>query len=274
MATYVSRPAWELRVRSLATARIAVLLGLALLMALSLMVKDAELNVGYWVDEGLSVGIADRPLLDIPGVLRQDGSPPLYYMLLNVWMTLAGSDERATHTLSLIFALAAVPVAFWGADFVFGRRAAWFAAVLTTLNPYLSQYAQETRMYSLVALLSMLATSLYLRAYTGDERPARRWPVLFGLALAATLYTHNWAIFLGAAMFLAWLGLLYLAPAAERRARLRDGALGFGTAALLYLPWVPTLLFQAAHTGAPWSRKPGYEDLTMEATHRLLGHTS
>ena len=40
-------------------------------------------------------------------------------------------------------------------------------------------------MYSLVVLLSMLATSLFLRAYTGDERPARRWPVLFGLALAA-----------------------------------------------------------------------------------------
>ena len=83
-------------------------------------------------------------------------------------------------------------------------------------------------MYSLVVLLSMLATSLFLRAYTGEERPARRWPVLFGLALAATLYTHNWALFLGMAMGLAWLGLLFLAPAAERggaaarrRARLR-----------------------------------------------------
>jgi mannosyltransferase len=129
-------------------------------------------------------------------------------------------------------------------------------------------------MYSLVVLLSMLATSLYLRAYTVDERPARRWPVLFGLALATALYTHNWALFLGMAMFVAWLGLLYLAPAAERRPRLRDGALGFGLTALLYLPWVPTLLFQAAHTGAPWSRKPGYEDITMEATHRLLGHTA
>jgi hypothetical protein len=50
--------------------------------------------------------------------------------------------------------------------------------------------------------------------------------------------------------------------------------LGFGLAALLYLPWVPTLLFQAAHTGAPWSRKPEYEAITMEATHRLLGHTA
>jgi mannosyltransferase len=274
MATYVSRPAWAPRVRSLATARILVPVGLGLLVALSLGVKDAELNVGYWVDEGLSVGIADRPLTDIPGILRQDGSPPLYYGLLHIWMSLAGSGEKSTHTLSLLFALAAVPVAFWGAGLLFGRRAAWFAAVLTALNPYLSQYAQETRMYSLVMLLSMLATALYLRAYTCDERPARRWPVLFGVALAAALYAHNWALFLGISMLVAWLGLLFLAPAGERRARLADGALGFGLAALLFLPWVPTLLFQAAHTGAPWSRKPRYEDLTMEATHRLLGHTA
>ena len=98
--------------------------------------------------------------------------------------------------------------------------------------------------------------------------------MLFGLALAVALYTHNWALFLGVAMFVVWLALLFLAPAAERRARLIDGALGFGTAAILYLPWVPTLLFQAAHTGAPWSRKPDYEQITMEATHRLLGHTA
>ena len=99
---------------------------------------------------------------------------------------------------------------------MFGRRAAWFAAVLTALNPYISQYAQETRMYSLVVLLSLLATSLFLRAYTVDERPARRWPVLFGLALAVALYTHNWALFLGVAMFVAWLGAA--GPGAGRRA--------------------------------------------------------
>src|SRR5215208_4928824 len=274
MATYVSRPAWAPRVRSLATARFLVPVGLGLLVALSLGVKDAELSVGYWVDEGLSVGIADRPLTDIPGVLRQDGSPPLYYGLLHIWISLTNSGERATHTLSLIFTVAAIPLPFWGAGLVFGRRSAWFAAVLTACNPYISQYGQETRMYSLVVLLSFLATSLFLRAYTVDERPARRWPVLFGVALAVALYTHNWALFLGVSMFLAWLALLFLAPAAERLGRMIDGALGFGTTAILYLPWVPTLLFQAAHTGAPWSRKPDYEQITMEATHRLLGHTA
>ena len=253
-------------------------LGLALLVwSQPRLLRTSELDVGYWVDEGLSVGIADRPLTDIPGILRQDGSPPLYYMLLHVWMSLTDSGERATHALSLLFALAAVPVAFWGARAAVrraaprGSRPCW-----PRCNPYLSQYAQETRMYSLVVLLSLLATLAASCAPTpSTSARARRWPVLFGLALAVALYTHNWALFLGVAMFVAWLALLLLAAAPPSAgARLRDGALGFGVTALLYLPWVPTLLFQAAHTGAPWSRKPDYEQITMEATHRLLGHTA
>ena len=43
---------------------------------------------------------------------------------------------------------------------------------------------------------------------------------------------------------------------APRRALVRDGVLAFGGAALLFAPWVPTLLYQAAHTGAPWSHRP------------------
>ena len=36
----------------------------------------------------------------------------------------------------------------------------------------------------------------------------------------------------------------------------KDGLWGFGGAALLYLPWVPTTLYQAQHTGAPWADAP------------------
>ena len=82
MATYVSRPAWAPRIRALAPAWVVVPVGLALLVWWSLGLRNEELSVGYWVDEGLSVGIADRPLTDIPGILRQDGSPPLYYCCL------------------------------------------------------------------------------------------------------------------------------------------------------------------------------------------------
>jgi hypothetical protein len=37
---------------------------------------------------------------------------------------------------------------------------------------------------------------------------------------------------------------------------LRTGLLAYGVAVLLYAPWVPQTLYQAAHTGAPWAKAP------------------
>ena len=70
-------------------------------------------HVWYWLDEGISVGIASHPLSAIPELLRHDGSPPLYYALLHLWTSVFGTSEAATHLLSVAFALGAAPVAFW-----------------------------------------------------------------------------------------------------------------------------------------------------------------
>ncbi len=273
MATYASRPAWELRARSIPSARVAVPLGLGLLVGLSLLLRTGQMGAGFWIDEGLSVGIADRPLGEIPGALRLDGSPPVFYSLLHFWLGLAGRGESATHTLSLIIALVAIPVAWWGARSFFGGRAGWIAAALAALNPFLTQYAQETRMYALIILLGLVACTCFLRTFAGDDaRPARGWPVAFALALAAMLYTHNWTLFFAAASGIAWLVLVRLSPPALRRRRLLDGLLAFGMVLVLYLPWVPTLLFQTAHTGAPWAERPNLRDL-LQVPALLLGAT-
>jgi mannosyltransferase len=273
MATYATQPAWEVRARALSSAPVAVPLGLGALVAITLLLRSGALGVGFWIDEGLSVGIADRPLEDIPGVLRQDGSPPLYYMLLNRWMAVFGDGEAATHRLSLLFAALAVPVAFWAGLVLFGRRAGWIAAVLYALNPFLTRYAQETRMYALVILLGLVTCATFARAFAVRE-PGERvhpgWLAGFAVSLAASFYTHNWALFLGVALGVVWLGLLAAAPRHGRRALLRDGLIGFGGAALLFAPWVPSLLYQAAHTGAPWAKAPGLDQL-LGVPARLLG---
>jgi hypothetical protein len=35
----------------------------------------------------------------------------------------------------------------------------------------------------------------------------------------------------------------------------------FGLAAVLYLPWLPTLIGQSLQTGAPWTRRPGFDEV-------------
>lgn len=243
-----------------------IVLGLLGLMALSLLVRSGSLDTGFWIDEGLSVGIADRPFLEIPGTLRQDGSPPLYYLMLHVWMALVGDSEVATHALSLLLALLCVPAGWWAMR-PFGPRAAWTAAILLALNPFLTSYAQEARMYSLVVLLGTLACGAFLRTIVLD-RPT--WSPVLGLLLAAMLYTHNWALFFVAACGLTWLLLLMVARQRRRRSLLRRGVIAFGLCGLLYLPWLPTTIFQAIHTGAPWALAPPPGALP-QIFERLLG---
>ena len=272
MATYASRPAWELRARALTGARIAVPLGIGALLAVSILLRTRQLDVGFWIDEGLSVGIADRPFADIPGVLRQDGSPPLYYLLLNLWLGVAGRSEESVHGLSVVFSAFCVPVAFWAGWALFGRRAAWIAALLAAVNPFLTQYAQEGRMYALVVLLGLISMTCWLLAFTTDA--VRAGPAIgFAVAFAAMLYTHNWALFFGAATGVAWLVLLWRAGRTRRRRLLRIGLLAYGGALVLYAPWIPTVLYQAAHTGAPWSRAPSLATLASVPS-RILGEVA
>ena len=239
------------------------------LVLLAFFLRTRELGIGFWIDEGLSVGISDRPLGDIPDALRLDGSPPLYYLLLHVWMSVAGTSEEAVRALSVVFGLVAVPVAWWAARTLFGTRSGWMAAVLSATNPFLTQYAQEARMYALTVLLSLIASAAFARMVAFED-DRRRWAIGFAVAFAAMLYTHNWALFFGAACGAAWLFLLVRAPAPERRDLLVNGAIGFGGAVLLYLPWIPITLYQAAHTGAPWAESPTVVGL-LAVPGRMLG---
>jgi hypothetical protein len=241
-----------------AETRAAAIAAFGALLAISLAFKARGLGSAYWIDEGLSVGIGSHPFLDIPGLLIQDGSPPLYYMLLHVWMSWFGTSEFATQSLSAIFGLLCVPAAFWAGNVMMGRRVAWAAAALAAVNPVLTLHADEARMYALLILLGIVTSTAFVLAYVQRRR---RWAPAFGVLLALMLYTHNWGLFFGVACAVAFAWLWRCSAAPERRPLLRDGAIGFGVTAVLYAPWLPTLLSQAKHTGAPWSIRPMFDEL-------------
>ncbi len=249
--------------RGVATQPAVIAGALLLLMGASLALRIGTLDAGYWIDEGIAVGIASHDLADIPRVLSQDGNPPLYYFLLHGWMQVFGTTEAATRALSLVFALLAVPASFWAGTALFDRRAGALAAAGAAGSPFLTYYAQETRMYSLVVLLSILASASFVLVFVRGDR--RQLPLL-GLWLALLLYTHTWGLFLTAAMAVAWLMLW-------RRGEVSggDGARLAAVLALIYAPWLPTIVFQAANTAAPWAERPS-PLLLLGIPGGLFGH--
>lgn len=120
-------------------------------------------------------------------------------------------------------------------------------------------------MYSLVVLLSLLVCALFVHVFVHGHRTYR---VPAGLALAALVYTHNWGLFLAVGTVVALVPMWRRTD--DRRALLRDAAVVYGVTAVLYLPWIPSLLFQAAHTGAPWALRPSVTDV-LGPISRIVG---
>ncbi len=249
-----------------------------------------------WLDEALTVDIARAPLHLIPGLLRDDGAPPLYYVLLHFWMKLFGTGDLGARSLSGVIGVLTFPAA-WVAGYRVGsqswrgagtaaalatgvaaeagpnvaaeagldrdragRLVAWTATLLVATSPFAVYYDTEARMYSLVILLSTLGVV----AFVAILRRPTPWNALALAAVTCALeYSHYWALFLVATAAIGTAPFAWRGPHA-RSCRVVLVALGAGT--LAFGPWVPTLLFQLHHTGTPWATPADFTALVYTFT--------
>lgn len=204
-----------------------------------------------WLDEALSANIAALPIGEIPDALRHDGHPPLYYLMLHGWMQVFGSSDIAVRALSGVFSVLTLPLAWLAARRRGGRVLGVVAVAIMAMAPFALRYATETRMYALVMLLVFAG---YLLLDDVVRRGRRSWPELVALALvvAALLYSHYWSIYL-----LAAVGVVLVWHAVRGEHALASGArraiVAMVAGGLLFIPWLPVMLYQSTHTGTPWA---------------------
>ncbi len=110
------------------------------------------------------------------------------------WAAFGDIGDGNPRAVAELFGLLTIPAGMWVAWSLFGRRAGLFAAVLFAFNPFITAYGQETRMYTLMALLGLLATGAFIHALRLPPAPL---PDPVRDLQALMLYTHAWGIFFG-----------------------------------------------------------------------------
>lgn len=232
-----------------------------LVIALALVASAAGVRA-YAISRGhqLDIDEADtalkvaKPLGDLIADLRRDGHPPLYFLLLKGWTALFGRGEIALRSLSLIFSCATLVLLLATGRRLFGRTVALFAGLFFVLSPVEIFHASEGRMYALVPLLALGAMALACEVAARADTISWRHALLLLATLIAALYTHNYGLFLPAAVALLALWVFVQAPkAAGAHRRVAAVLLGIAIVAYVcYLPWLPILQAQRESKAHVW----------------------
>jgi mannosyltransferase len=205
----------------------------------------------FWYDEAVSVALARHPIADLlAGRIKDQGNPPLYPVLLHLWMGAFGAGDGAVRGLSALLGALTVPVMLAVARQIVPERVAFLTATLLALSPFHLQMAQEARGYALLAFLAAACAWALLRALSRQTEEAPSWLGrwapwgLVALTTAAMALTHYFGLVVG-------LGFaLYMAVVHRRhRAVLLRAGVAYGVAALLFAFWIPALAQQIGLTG-------------------------
>lgn len=228
----------------------AVMIAAIALILLAAWVRfDGIDSQSLWNDEGTSYGQSLRTAPEIALHAGADIHPPGYYWLLAGWRLLTGESEFALRSLSAIFSILSAIAAYALGKRLYGDMAGLVAMAAVAVNTFSITYAQEARMYALLAFYAAASTWTLVNVI---KTPSNRAALLLAISTAAGMYT-NYA-YAGVLALHAVFGLMWLVWALRTgepvRAVVRVAALGYGAALLLYLPWLPTALHQVTSWGS------------------------
>jgi hypothetical protein len=231
-------------------------LSIALLAAASQHTVLKYYGESFWRDEAFSILLARRGPLAMVPLTAKDFNPPLYYLLLYGWMALFGSSEHAVRAMSMLFAAGTLVVVwlFMTGPMEVPRRRAVAYLTLFAVNPLLSYYAFEARMYSMLAFLASLAFySFYVRSRRG-----------YLIAATLGLCTHYFMLLVVASL----IGLVILTENDRRRLVIMAAM-----PLVLFAPWLGVAFaFHASHNPPFWIQRPSVGLIRGFFAFLYLGH--
>lgn len=190
---------------------------------------------GLGLDEAQSMWQAAHSLSGILYVVAQDVHVPLYHFMLHFWMLAFGNGVLAARILSLVFFLPTIPLTYILGRIAFNNKSVGlWAAVFFAFSPFSNWYGSVIRMYSLLALVTVINQIFFLLIYKGsaDRRPLY-WFGYFMSALVG-VYTHYFFFFNFGAQALFFLGYRKDFPKEALKKFLVIAAL----LVILFLPWL------------------------------------
>ncbi len=214
-----------------------------------------------WADEAFSWLYARLSWSQVIELRRFGTNPPLYHLLLSIWVDLFGDSPAALRMPSVLLGVTSV-VAFFGfARRLGGQSTGLWAAALMCVSELAIGFAQEARYYALMELLAILGS---WALYEMLLHPTIRRAAIYVATMTCFVWVHTYAWF----MLAAQCGWMLLVVLRQRRAVDTGRSVIWICAGsvlaiiALFGPWIPILVQQIVRAKEQyWIAKPGADAL-------------
>jgi len=206
---------------------------LLLLVTLSASLLAIPLLFGQSIrlDESQSIWAASKTLNGILEFMAKDVHPPLYLIILHLWMQLLGNSVTITRLLSLLFFITTIPLVYLMAKLTADTKTSLMTVVLFCLSPFILWFGTETRMYALLTLLTALSHWIFIKLMQNN---ASRYKLAYFLVSLTGLYTQYFFILI---LFVQFLYVLWLRYKHKFQGLVKMFIIWF-ILAISYAPWL------------------------------------
>lgn len=194
-------------------------------------------NQNIWTDEAFTIDLVGNNT--VAGIIKgtaNDVHPPLYYLIVKLFVTLFGASFQVYKLVSIIPMALTMLLAFFLIRPWFGRKTAFLFVLFLNAIPCVMEYSVQIRMYSWsIFFITLAALAAYGICVEGHMK---YWYILSLSALCAC-YTHNFAMVSAAIIYLL-LGIVLIV----RKKYFARWFLSGAAVGICFFPWLTVLLGQ------------------------------
>lgn len=234
----------------------------ALFICISLVFVAARLwhltSYGVFGDEVFTIWTAEQDWASLfASVIGDVVHPPLFYLLLKLWIGIGGQSQLWMKLLPLLLSIGSlVPLLFLCRELNLKAGPMNLALWLVAVNGFLINHSQELRMYSLLFLLSVSSLWFFARLVNRTAGSSLTQFQLFAVNLLL-VFTH----------YYGWMvvGLELIFLLVWKRTRLRSFSIAVAVLAVCFLPWVYVVhqasLVNPSRVNFVWNQPPPLSEL-------------
>lgn len=161
----------------------------------SLFLGLFKIDKPIWIDEGYSIYISSYDFNFLIESLKLDTGPPLYYILLFLWIKIFGISEIAVRGLSVSCYLLGIIATYYAALTIYkNKNIGLISSILYCLSPLAFGQGQNARAYSLLSLLTIISMILFFKLFF-DDLLTNQSIFLYILVNCLGTFTHYWYVF-------------------------------------------------------------------------------